>query len=86
MSTRPNDGTAIDYTGVGQEVWRRLSTASSSTAWSFYRDNIEEEFHGKRGVARNTSASASMSGRAALDQLFMTGANADSATKPNETN
>ena len=43
-----DDGTAIDYAGVGQEVWRRLSTASSSTAWSFYRDNIEEEFPARR--------------------------------------
>jgi len=76
-----DDGTAIDYTGVGQEIWRRLSTASSSTAWSFYRDNIEEEFHGKRGVARNKSTAS----RAALDQLFMTGANADSITKSDET-
>lgn len=61
-----DDGTAIDYSGVGQEVWRRLSTASSSAAWSFYRDNIEEEFHGKRGRA-TTPASAS---RTALDALF----------------
>lgn len=61
-----DDGTTIDYAGVGQEVWRRLSTASSSTAWSFYRDNIEEEFHGKRGRA-TASANAS---RAALDALF----------------
>jgi hypothetical protein len=44
-----DDGSAIDYTGVGLEVWRRLST--SGAAWSFYRDNIEEEFSGRRGVA-----------------------------------
>jgi hypothetical protein len=63
-----DDGTAIDYAGVGQEVWRRFSTASSSAAWSFYRDNIEEEFHSKRGRV-NSSANAS---RAALDDLFRT--------------
>ncbi|MDQ9169376.1 KTSC domain-containing protein [Oxalobacteraceae bacterium R-40] len=40
------DGTAIDYSGVGSEVWRRLSTSGS--AWSYYRDNIEEEFSGVR--------------------------------------
>jgi hypothetical protein len=62
-----DDGTAIDYAGVGQEVWRRLSTASSSTAWSFYRDNIEEEFHGKRGVVRSAASSVS---RTALEDLF----------------
>ena len=44
-----DDGTAIDYSGVGTEMWRRLST--SGAAWSFYRDNIEEEFAGKRGKA-----------------------------------
>lgn len=61
-----DDGTAIDYAGVGQEVWRRFSSASSSAAWSFYRDNIEEEFHGKRGRA----AVASSNSRAALEDLF----------------
>ena len=45
-----DDGSAIDYSGVGQEVWRRLS--STSSAWSYYRDNIEEEFSGRRGVVR----------------------------------
>ena len=57
-----DDGTAIDYAGVGQEVWRRLST--SGAAWSFYRDNIEEEFTGRRGVARTQS------NRADLEALF----------------
>jgi hypothetical protein len=41
-----DDGTAIDYSGVGTEVWRKLSTSGS--AWSYYRDNVEEEFSGKR--------------------------------------
>ena len=44
------DGTAIDYSGVGAEVWRKLSTSGS--AWSYYRDNIEEEFSGRRGRVR----------------------------------
>lgn len=57
-----DDGTAIDYVGVGQEVWRRLST--SGAAWSFYRDNIEEEFTGRRGVARTQSK------RSELEALF----------------
>lgn len=41
-----DDGNAIDYSGVGTEVWRRFST--SGVAWSFYRDNIEEEFSGRK--------------------------------------
>lgn len=62
------DGSAIEYAGVGAEVWRRLSTSSSSSTWSYYRDHIEEEFLGKRGAPHMTgSASAS---RAALDDLF----------------
>lgn len=57
-----DDGTAIDYSGVGTETWRRLST--SGAAWSFYRDNIEEEFHGKRGKAGPRARPAG------LDDLF----------------
>ena len=60
-----DDGSAIDYSGVGSEVWRRFST--SGAAWSFYRDNIEEEFAGKRGRAAVDSK------RAELDALFGSG-------------
>lgn len=57
-----DDGSAIDYSGVGNEVWRKLSTTGS--AWSYYRDNIEEEFSGRRGVVRAPKASS------ALEDLF----------------
>jgi hypothetical protein len=57
-----DDGSAIDHLGVGAELWRRFST--SGAAWSFYRDNIEEEFAGRRGRA------AVESKRAELDALF----------------
>ena len=40
-----DDGRQLDYSGVGEEVWRRLSTSSS--AWSYFRDNIDEEFSSK---------------------------------------
>jgi hypothetical protein len=50
-----DDGSAIDYTGVGNEVWRRLSTTGS--AWSYYRDNIEEEFSGRRSVVTHQKKS-----------------------------
>ena len=36
----------FEYAGVSPEVWRRLSTASSP--WSYFRDNIEEEYAAKR--------------------------------------
>ena len=57
-----DDGSAIDYAGVGNETWRRFST--SGVAWSFYRDNIEEEFHGTRGRATARQRPAG------LDELF----------------
>jgi hypothetical protein len=57
-----DDGSAIDYSNVGAEVWRRLST--SGAAWSFYRDNIEEEFAGTRGRAGKKPRPAE------LDDLF----------------
>ena len=41
-----DSGNLIEHTGVGDEIWRRLSTSAS--AWSYYRDNIEEEFPLKR--------------------------------------
>jgi hypothetical protein len=32
----------LEYSGVTGETWRRFSTASSP--WSYYRDNIDEEY------------------------------------------
>jgi len=57
-----DDGSAIDYSAVGNEVWRKLST--SAAAWSYYRDNIEEEYSGRRGVVRKPTT------RAELEDLF----------------
>lgn len=57
-----DDGTAIDYSGVGEETWRKLS--GSGAAWSYYRDNIEEEFTGRRGTVRPAEKSR------ALEDLF----------------
>jgi len=57
-----DDGSTLQYGGVGEDTWRRFS--SSGVAWSFYRDNIEEEFAAKR-VSGNTPA-----GNNPLDELF----------------
>jgi hypothetical protein len=59
-------GHALEYEGVSVDVWRRLSTVSSSTAWSYYRDYIEEEFQGKRAATRASKAANTK----ALDDLF----------------
>lgn len=57
-----DDGSMLQYSGVGEETWRRFSSAGA--AWSFYRDNIEEEF-----AAERVSGSAPASGNP-LDELF----------------
>ena len=56
------DGSVIEHSGVGDEVWRRLST--SGAAWSYYRDNVEDEFSA-RPLAAETAKKASQ-----LDDLF----------------
>lgn len=62
LQVQLDDGTMLQYSGVGEETWRRLR--SSGSAWSFYRDNIEEEFTVKRVAAQASGA------RNPLDDLF----------------
>jgi len=57
-----DNGSMLQYSDVGEEAWRRLS--SSGSAWSYYRDSIEEEFTAKR-VSANAPA-----GKNPLDDLF----------------
>lgn len=62
LQVQLDDGSTLQYSGVGEDTWRRFS--SSGSAWSFYRDNIEEEFAAKR-----VSGSAP-AGKNPLDDLF----------------
>lgn len=62
LQVQLDDGSMLQYGGVGEEAWRSLS--NSGSAWSYYRDNIEEEFAAKR-----ISGSAS-AGKNPLDELF----------------
>jgi hypothetical protein len=39
-------GSILEHVGVGEEAYRRLM--SSASAWSYYRDNIEEEYPARR--------------------------------------
>lgn len=57
-----DDGRVMDYTGVGDEIWRRLSGASSP--WSYFRDNIEEEFAARRAAVGGAERANP------LDELF----------------
>jgi hypothetical protein len=71
-----DDGTAIDYDAVGSETWRKLS--GSASPWSYYRDNIEEEFSGKRGRAKVQPGKSSVD-REALMKAFGGGSDTDGA-------
>ena len=62
LQVQLDTGSTLQYSGVGEDVWRRLS--SSGAAWSFYRDNIEEEFSVTR-VSASPPAE-----RNPLDDLF----------------
>ena len=62
LQVQLDDGTTLQYSGVDADVWRRFS--GSGVAWSFYRDNIEEQF----AVQRVSSASAVDT--SALEALF----------------
>lgn len=44
------DGTLLEYCGVGTETLRSL--CASGSAWSYYRYNIEGEFTARRVSAR----------------------------------
>jgi len=62
LQVQLDNGSTLQYSGVGEDIWRRLS--SSGAAWSFYRDNIEEEFTAQR-VSVNAPAANNP-----LDDLF----------------
>jgi len=57
------DGSLLEYTGIGDDLWHRFK--SSGAQWSFYRDNIEEEFVPKRVPAKSSGG-----GKNPLDDLF----------------
>jgi hypothetical protein len=62
LQVQLDDGSTLQYSGVGDDLWRRLR--SSGAAWSFYRDNIEEEFTVKRVSGKPASS------KNPLDDLF----------------
>jgi hypothetical protein len=62
LQVKLDTGDTLQYSGVGEDLWRRLS--SSGAAWSFYRDNLEDEFTVKKVTA---SVNA---GKNPLDDLF----------------
>lgn len=57
------DGSALEYANVGESIWRNLKNANAT--WSYYRDNIEEEF-----TANRVSSKPLSNGKNPLDDLF----------------
>lgn len=57
-----DDGSALAYSGVSEDLWRRFK--GSVSQWSFYRDNIEEDFTARRISAKSPGGSNP------LDDLF----------------
>jgi hypothetical protein len=62
LQVQLDNGDTLQYSGVGDDIWRRLS--SSGAAWSYYRDNVEEEF-----TVKKVSGSAPAA-KNPLDDLF----------------
>lgn len=58
-----DDGSAFEFTNVGEGIWHNFKNAGAQ--WSFYRDNIEEEFAKTR-----VSTKPSGGGKNPLDDLF----------------
>lgn len=63
LSVELEDGSAFAYANVGESIWRTLKNASSP--WSYYRDNIAEEFTASRVASKQAS-----NGKNPLDDLF----------------
>jgi hypothetical protein len=62
LEVQLEDGTHLQYSGVPEEAWRRLK--GSAAAWSYYRDNIEEEYTAKKVSGKPTG------NKNPLDDLF----------------
>lgn len=58
-----DDGSVLEHSGVGESLWRNLKSAGAQ--WSYYRDNIQDEFTAKRVSGKATGA-----GKNPLDDLF----------------
>ncbi|WP_237248411.1 KTSC domain-containing protein [Sideroxyarcus emersonii] len=62
LQVQLDNGETLQYSNVAEDLWRRL--AGSASAWSIYRDNIEEQYTVKRVGAANPT------GKNPLDELF----------------
>lgn len=58
-----DSGQALEYANVGESIWRNFK--SSGNQWSYYRDNIEEEY-----TAQPVSTKTVSNRKNPLDDLF----------------
>lgn len=58
-----DDGSVLEHSGLGESLWRNFKSAGAQ--WSYYRDNIQDEFNAKR-----VSGKPAGSGKNPLDDLF----------------
>jgi hypothetical protein len=65
LQVQLEDGTTLQYNGIGNDLWQRLR--DSTSAWSFYRDNIEEDFASQRISGKPPSSGPRKN---PLDELF----------------
>lgn len=57
------NGSALAYAGIGESIWQNFK--NSGNQWSFYRDNIEEEYTGRPVSTKQSSVKKNP-----LDDLF----------------
>lgn len=66
-----DDGSTLEHANVGESLWRNLKNAGAQ--WSYYRDNIQEEFTARRvsdQKSQGTGVNPQDTGVNPLDALF----------------
>lgn len=58
------NGQALEYANVGESIWRQFRDSGSQ--WSYYQDNIQEEYTARPKTVRQSSSTQ----KNPLDDLF----------------
>ncbi len=61
-----NNGQSFEYANISESIWRQLR--DSSNQWSYFRDNIEEEYTARPVTTQNTASDTPK--KNPLDDLF----------------
>lgn len=60
------NGQSVEYANIGESIWRQLR--DSANQWSYFRDNIEEEYTAKPVATQQTASDQPK--KNPLDDLF----------------